>query len=104
MNVCFSTYTVLLYLKSRFAAPQPLDPGEVINTTNVTFQRMCYQLGDAFGLLPNIVEADEDCLYLHVYVPGVWPPPSPLPVMIWFTGGAFVMGGVSSVIMIHLLN
>ena len=62
---------------------------------------MCYQLGDAFGLLPNIVDADEDCLYLHVYVPGVWPPPAPLPVMIWFTGGAFVMGKFSEYSLVH---
>ena len=38
------------------------------------------------------VRGQEDCLYLNVHVPGVWPPHDPLPVMIWFTGGAFVFG------------
>ena len=77
----------------RFAAPEQLEAGEVVDTSNVTERRMCYQLGDAGGLLPGIIDADEDCLYLNVFVPGVWPPPRPLPVMIWFTGGAFIMGG-----------
>lgn len=76
----------------RFAPPQPLEPGEVVDTSNVTATRMCFQLDDLFGLLPAVVDAAEDCLYLYVYVPGVWPPPKPLPVMIWFTGGAFVLG------------
>ena len=77
----------------RFAAPQRLEAGEAVDTSNVTEHRMCYQLGDAGGLLPGLIDADEDCLYLNVFVPGVWPPPQPLPVMIWFTGGAFIMGG-----------
>lgn len=40
----------------------------------------------------------QDCLYLHVYSPvevdGL-PTPGPLPVMVWFTGGAFLVGGGS---------
>ena len=58
----------------RFAVPQPLEPDHEV-AGDVTFRRMCYQLGDLFGLLPSLIEADEDCLYLNVYVPGEWPPP-----------------------------
>ena len=43
---------------------------------------------------PDLAEADEDCLYLYINVPGTWPPPEPLPVLIWFTGGAFVFGNI----------
>ena len=77
----------------RFRAPQPLDAGETINTTNIPYERICYQLGNYWSIIPDsVVDADEDCLYLNVHVPGVWPPQDPLPVMIWFTGGAFVFG------------
>ena len=54
-------------------------------------------MGDLFGLLSSLTDFDEDCLYLYVYVPGTWPPPKPLPVMIWFTGGAFVLGNMDPI-------
>ena len=73
-------------------APQPLDPGQVVNTTNISYKRVCYQLANGFGLVPSLMDSDEDCLYLNVHVPGVWPPSEPLAVMIWFTGGMFEIG------------
>ena len=97
----------------RFAAPQPLSAGEGGNmNSNVTYMRACYQLGNLFGslhtttstntltlnlsdLLPNLFDSDEDCLYLHVHVPVPQEPQYPLPVMIWFTGGAFIFGRYS---------
>jgi len=95
-SVQYTEFTTIPFAKPpigdlRFAAPQPLEPDHEV-AGDVTFRRMCYQLGDLFGLLPSLIEADEDCLYLNVYVPGEWPPPKPLPVMIWFTGGMFVFG------------
>ena len=41
--------------------------------------------------MPDL-NTDEDCLYLNVYVP-VGAGPEPLPVMVWITGGAFLIGG-----------
>src|SRR6266536_2411205 len=37
----------------------------------------------------------EDCLFLNVMTP-VWPPKTPLPVMVWFHGGANAGGTASS--------
>lgn len=96
-SVSYSRFPTIPFAKPpvgdlRFAPPTPLEPGEVIDTSNVTSTRMCHQMGDLLGLLSSLTDFDEDCLYLYVYVPGTWPPPKPLPVMIWFTGGAFVLG------------
>ena len=76
----------------RFAPTQRLEPGEVIDTSNVTDRRTCHQIAGLSAAAPDLAEADEDCLYLYINVPGTWPPPQPLPVLIWFTGGAFVFG------------
>jgi carboxylesterase type B len=35
----------------------------------------------------------EDCLYLHVHVPVAEAGEEPLAVMVWLTGGAFLVGG-----------
>ena len=38
---------------------------------------------------------DEDCLSVNVWVPapdGAFPPTKPLPVMLWWYGGAFFSG------------
>ena len=48
-------------------------------------------------LIPAVFDSDEDCLYLHVHVPIPQEPDYPLPVMIWFTGGAFIFGEKFSV-------
>ena len=69
-----------------------MDPGEIIDTRNVSDRRTCHQLAGLSAAAPDLAEADEDCLYLYINVPGTWPPPEPLPVLIWFTGGAFVFG------------
>ncbi|KAI2579056.1 CES4A isoform 3 [Pan troglodytes] len=38
----------------------------------------------------------EDCLYLNVYAPARAPGDPQLPVMVWFPGGAFIVGAASS--------
>ena len=84
----------LLIFKIRFAPTQPLDPEEIIDVRNVSDRRTCHQLAGLSAFAPDLADADEDCLYLYISVPGTWPPPEPLPVLIWFTGGAFVFGEI----------
>ncbi|XP_049989816.1 carboxylesterase 4A-like, partial [Alexandromys fortis] len=38
----------------------------------------------------------EDCLYLNVYAPVLAPGDPLLPVMVWFPGGAFLVGSAST--------
>ena len=58
---------------------------------------MCPQ----FSFTKNIHLGSEDCLHLSIYVPKnkktinnseAFPPKTPLPVMFWIFGGAFVLG------------
>lgn len=43
----------------------------------------------------DVLENDEDCLYLNVYVPGKISKDKKLSVMVWIHGGGFVVGGAS---------
>ncbi len=41
---------------------------------------------------------DEDCLFVNVWVPsadGSFPPAKPLPILVWFYGGAFMSGALA---------
>uniref|UniRef100_UPI00398E67DE cocaine esterase-like n=1 Tax=Pristiophorus japonicus TaxID=55135 RepID=UPI00398E67DE len=75
----------------RFAPPQRPQPWP--GTQNATtYPPMCLQkIRRRFS--PFAVPASEDCLYLSVYSP-VHPSQqlSPLPVMVWIHGGAFILG------------
>ena len=51
-----------------------------------------HQAVGGFGLIPDLAE---DCLYLSVHVPVGEQAQELLPVMVWLTGGAFLMGGGS---------
>jgi len=75
--------------QNRFAPPKPAKPWTVFNTP-VPKDRICYQAANGIGLAPG---GDEDCLYLNVFVPSG--ETEPMPVLIWYTGGAFVFGGAS---------
>ena len=86
---------------NRFAPPKPVQPWKELNNS-VPFERVCYQVvhqkfkpfilatkvGGGFGIIP---ETDEDCLYLNIYVPVT--KESSMPVLVWMTGGAFLIGG-----------
>ena len=80
----------------RYRPPTKLDPiPEEIDAREV--RSICPQI----NLVRKIHLGEEDCLFLEIYVPenggssegeDAFPPSSPLPVMFWINGGAFVMG------------
>jgi|HubBroStandDraft_1064217.scaffolds.fasta_scaffold00040_31 para-nitrobenzyl esterase len=73
----------------RWMPPQPAAPlADPFQATS--FAPHCAQVASPFGIASN----SEDCLYLNIYVPdGSSPNPFQRhPVMVWFHGGAFVVG------------
>ena len=81
---------------ARFKSPQPLlEPQSDAKVQEP--KSMCPQ----FSFTKNIHLGSEDCLHLSIYVPKnkktinnseAFPPKTPLPVMFWIFGGAFVLG------------
>ncbi|EDQ91458.1 uncharacterized protein MONBRDRAFT_31457 [Monosiga brevicollis MX1] len=72
----------------RWRAPQPVTPWTAPRSAKA-FAPDCAQRPNGFA--PS---SSEDCLYLQVWTPAVQPA-EPLPVMIWYYGGAFVNGSTS---------
>ncbi|XP_032140041.1 carboxylesterase 4A isoform X6 [Sapajus apella] len=87
----------------RFAPPEPLEPWQGTRDAT-TYPPACLQesWGQMASMYVNIrkryklLRFSEDCLYLNVYAPVREPGDAPLPVMVWFPGGAFVVGAASS--------
>eukprot|EP00163_Fabomonas_tropica_P011007 TRINITY_DN2142_c0_g1_i3.p1 TRINITY_DN2142_c0_g1~~TRINITY_DN2142_c0_g1_i3.p1 ORF type:complete len:317 (-),score=67.20 TRINITY_DN2142_c0_g1_i3:80-1030(-) len=70
----------------RFKAPQPAAPWD--NPYDATYTReVCPQFKQDF-----VMWGSEDCLYLNVYSPENATSSEPLPVMVWFYGGAYIFG------------
>ncbi|XP_023016954.2 esterase E4 isoform X1 [Leptinotarsa decemlineata] len=98
-NRKFSGFTSIPYAKPpvgplRFKPPVPIDPWDgTINATEthaVCPQRDVYRRS-------NIIEGEEDCLYLNVYTPKLSRfDADPLPVMVFFHGGGWLAGGGNS--------
>ncbi len=76
----------------RWRAPQPPTPWSEVRAAD-SFGPACPQAprADRPGVLG---EVSEDCLTLNLWVPPS-DPESPLPVMVWIHGGAFVVGSSS---------
>ncbi|XP_055215927.1 carboxylesterase 4A-like [Gorilla gorilla gorilla] len=87
----------------RFAPPEPLEPWKGIRDAT-TYLPGCLQ--ESWGQLASMyvstreqykwLRFSEDCLYLNVYAPARAPGDPQLPVMVWFPGGAFIVGAASS--------
>ncbi|KAK7804878.1 hypothetical protein U0070_006860 [Myodes glareolus] len=87
----------------RFAPPEPPQPWNGIRDAT-TYPPSCLQetWGQVTSMYLNTrkqyewLHFSEDCLYLNVYAPVLTPGDPLLPVMVWFPGGAFLVGSAST--------
>ncbi|XP_041506466.1 carboxylesterase 4A [Microtus oregoni] len=87
----------------RFAPPEPPQPWTGIRDAT-TYPPSCLQetWGQVTSMYLNTrkqyawLHFSEDCLYLNVYAPVLAPGDPLLPVMVWFPGGAFLVGSAST--------
>ncbi|XP_021026304.1 carboxylesterase 4A [Mus caroli] len=87
----------------RFAPPEPPLPWNGIRDAT-TYPPSCLQesWGQILSMYLNTrkqykwLHFSEDCLYLNVYAPVLAPGAPLLPVMVWFPGGAFLVGSAST--------
>ncbi|XP_074142607.1 carboxylesterase 4A [Sminthopsis crassicaudata] len=89
--------------KLRFAPPEPPEPWDDLRNA-VTYPPACLQ--QSWGQIAHLyfsnqkfltwLRFQEDCLYLNIYTPAHAQRRNRLPVMVWFPGGAFVIGAAST--------
>jgi carboxylesterase type B len=73
---------------NRLRPPAPVDPWNLQNPNTVLHTTRkspaCIQ--------PEKVVQSEDCLYINVFTPSIDRVSGPMPVLVWFHGGAFLFG------------
>uniref|UniRef100_A0A3B3VUG6 Carboxylic ester hydrolase n=1 Tax=Poecilia latipinna TaxID=48699 RepID=A0A3B3VUG6_9TELE len=86
----------------RLAAPQPAEGWQGLRDAtkqpNMCIQNMDFVdelLQKLKGLIVEIPDISEDCLYLNIYTPANRAADAKLPVMVWIHGGSFLLGSAS---------
>jgi para-nitrobenzyl esterase len=80
----------------RWRPPQPPAPFKGLFQADGSLTRSCPQPGGLGGTF-----ADENCLFLNVYVPNIPQPAHGFPVMVWIHGGGLVEVPDGSMIRSH---
>lgn len=81
----------------RWKPPQPVAHWDGVRDAGA-FAPDCMQTSFPGDEAPLRTTPSEDCLYLNVWKPAAARAKRPLPVLVWFYGGAFVTGGTSPAI------
>ena len=78
----------------RWREPMPVKPWTGVRDATA-FGAICPQRSSPPFTRPNAAQiSKEDCLYLNIWTPE-WPVRSKMAVMVWFTGGGNVFGGIA---------
>ncbi|XP_059192080.1 cocaine esterase-like [Centropristis striata] len=86
----------------RLAAPQPVEGWEGVRDATqqppmcIQHRQQSLDLMEKLGMVVDLPDISEDCLYLNIYTPANRAHNAKLPVMVWIHGGGFGIGSAST--------